>query len=80
MSKNQTIGQKVAEDLKVMLVRRDSNKTKLAKDLGVSGSTIYTKFLRGNFSTNDLDAICKALNLTCEIKFKLNDSDDDSEQ
>lgn len=49
------------------------NIAKLADIMGVSNTTLYSKFKRGNFSLKDLNNISKALNLSYEISFTIND-------
>ncbi len=64
----------VAESLKIILVKKNLNISRLSEMLGVSSTTMYSKFKRGNFSLKDLDEISKALDLTYEISFTLNDA------
>ena len=64
----------VAESLKIILVKKNLNISRLSEMLGVSSTTMYSKFKRGNFSLKDLDEISKALDLTYEISFTLNDT------
>lgn len=66
-------GNNVAESLKIILVKKNMNIAKLAEVMGLSSTTLYSKFKRGNFSINDLNRISKALNLSYEITFTIND-------
>lgn len=63
----------VAESLRIILVKEGLNVSKLAEKIGVSNTTLYSKFKRGNFSIKDLDTICKALDITYKVSFTLND-------
>ena len=63
----------LAEDLKVILVRKQSNISDLAKRMDVSAATMYSKFNRGNFSIKDLDSICNALGIPYKIEFEMNE-------
>jgi DNA-binding Xre family transcriptional regulator len=63
----------LAEDLKVILVRKQSNISDLAKRMDVSAATMYSKFNRGNFSIKDLDSICNALGISYKIEFEMNE-------
>ncbi len=64
-------GKKLAEDLKVILVRKQSNVSDLAKRLNVSSTTMYSKFNRGNFTIRDIENICNALDISYKIEFDL---------
>ena len=66
-------GAKVAEDIKVILVRKSLNLAKLADLMGVSSTTLYSKFKRGNFTLKDLDDIAEALDITYNVDFNLNE-------
>lgn len=66
-------GNNVAESLKIILVKKNMNIAKLADAMGLSSTTLYSKFKRGNFSVSDLDRISKALNISYEISFTIND-------
>lgn len=63
----------VAESLKIILVKKNLNIARLSEMLGVSSTTMYSKFKRGNFSLKDLDEISKVLDLTYEIPFTINE-------
>lgn len=72
---NDTICEKtIAESLKIVLVKRNMNIAKLAERMGLSSTTLYSKFKRGNFTIKDLEDISKALDLTYEVSFTLNES------
>lgn len=66
-------GNNVTESLKIILVKKNMNIAKLAELMGLSSTTLYSKFKRGNFSIKDLNEISKALNLSYEISFTIND-------
>ncbi len=63
----------VSESLKIVLVKKSLNIAKLAELMGVTSTTLYSKFKRGNFTTKDLDEICKALNISYDISFNLDE-------
>ncbi len=65
----------IAESLKIILVKKKLNIAKLASLMGVSNTTMYSKFNRGNFSIKDLDEISKVLNLSYDITFTINDDE-----
>lgn len=73
---NSTVSEStIAESLRIILVKKKLNIAKLAELMGVSNTTMYSKFNRGNFSIRDLDEICKALNLSYEVSFTINDEE-----
>ncbi len=63
----------ISESLKIILVKKNMNIARLADLMGVSSTTMYSKFKRGNFTIKDLNDISKALNLSYEITFKINE-------
>lgn len=63
----------ISESLKIILVKKNMNIARLADLMGVSSTTLYSKFKRGNFSVKDLNEISKALNLSYEVTFTIND-------
>ena len=73
MSNEKISGNNVSERLKIILVKKNMNIAKLAELMGLSSTTLYSKFKRGNFSVKDLNEISKALNLSYEITFTIND-------
>ena len=73
MSNEKISGNNVSESLKIILVKKNMNIAKLAELMGLSITTLYSKFKRGNFSVKDLNEISKALNLSYEITFTIND-------
>lgn len=73
MSDVKISGNNVSESLKIVLVKKNMNIAKLAELMGLSSTTLYSKFKRGNFSVKDLNEISKALNLSYEISFTIND-------
>lgn len=64
----------IAESLKIILVKEGLNISKLATKMGVSNTTLYSKFKRGNFTTKDLDSICKVLNISYRVTFTIEDN------
>lgn len=73
MNNEKISGNNVSESLKIILVKKNMNIAKLAELMGLSSTTLYSKFKRGNFSVKDLNEISKALNLSYEITFTIND-------
>ena len=73
MSNEKISGNNVSESLKIILVKKNMNIAKLAELMGLSSTTLYSKFKRGNFSVKDLNEISKALNLSYEITFTIHD-------
>ena len=65
----------VAESLKIVLVKKGLNQARLAGMLGVSSTTIYSKFKRESFTVKDLDEISKALGIRYEISFIMDDDE-----
>lgn len=63
----------IAESIKIILIKKNLNVSKLAELMGVSSTTMYSKFKRGNFSTKDLDEICKALGISYEVSFTISE-------
>jgi len=71
---SQTISESsVAESLKIVMVKKDTNILQLSKKMGVSSTSLYSKFSRGNFSLHDLDSICKALGIRYSVSFMIDD-------
>lgn len=75
MSTDKICEKTIAESLKIVLVKKNTNIAKLAERMGVSSTTLYSKFKRGNFTCKDLDEISKALGLTYEVSFTINQPD-----
>lgn len=73
MSDEKISGINVSESLKIILIKKNINIAKLAELMGLSNTTLYSKFKRGNFSIKDLNEISKVLNLSYEISFTIND-------
>ena len=61
----------IAESIKIVLLKKNLNISKLAELMGVSSTTMYSKFKKGNFTVKDLDDISKALSITYEVTFKM---------
>ncbi|MCR5083861.1 MAG: helix-turn-helix domain-containing protein [Parasporobacterium sp.] len=61
----------ISESLKIVLLKKSLNVSKLADRMGVSSTTLYSKFKRGVFSNKDLDDICQALGISYEVSFKI---------
>ncbi len=64
----------VAESLKIVLVKKNLNVARLAALMGVSSTTLYSKFKRDNFSLKDIAEISEVLGLDYEISFSFEDS------
>lgn len=73
MSNSKISEDTVGESLRIILVKKGITIAKLSEMVGVSSTTMYSKFRRNNFSLKDLEEIAKALNLTFEISFTIND-------
>ncbi len=65
---------KMAETIKILMVKRDLNKKQLADLLGVENASIVRKFRINDFNETELRAIAEALNCDLEIKFTLRDT------
>lgn len=65
----------VAESLKIILVKKNLNIARLSEMLGVTSTTMYSKFKRNSFSLKDLDNISKVLNLKYEVPFTIIDNE-----
>lgn len=65
----------VAESLKVVMVKKNTNIRQLSKKMGISSTSLYSKFSRGNFSVKDIDAISKALGIKYSISFIVDDNE-----
>ena len=65
----------VVESLKYILLKKDTNIHRLAKDMGWTSARLYKKFNHGPITLNDLDEICKALGVTYKVMFDLNDDE-----
>lgn len=63
----------VVESLKYILLKRDTNVHRLAKDMGWTSARLYKKFNHGPITIDDLDEICKALGVTYKVTFELKD-------
>jgi len=77
MSESRISENKIADSLKIILVKKGMNISRLADLMGVSSTTLYSKFKRGNFSVKDLNEVSKALNLTYEVVFTIHDENSD---
>lgn len=71
MNESKITGNNVGENLKIILVKKGMNIVRLAELMGVSSTTLYTKFKKGNFSIKDLNKISEALNISYEISFTI---------
>ena len=63
----------VAESLRIVLVKKKLNVAKLAEMLGVTPTTMYSKFNRNNFTLRDMTEISRVLNLNMNISFEIKD-------
>ena len=64
----------VAESLRIVLVKKKLNVAKLAEMLGVTPTTMYSKFNRNNFTLRDMTEISRVLNLNMNISFEIKDT------
>lgn len=65
----------VAESLRIVLVKKKLNVAKLAEMLGVTPTTMYSKFNRNNFTLRDMTEISRVLNLNMNISFEIKDTE-----
>jgi DNA-binding NtrC family response regulator len=65
----------VAESLRIVLVKKKLNISKLAEMLGVTPTTMYSKFNRNNFTLRDMTEISRVLNLNMNISFEIKDTE-----
>lgn len=61
----------VSESLKIILVKKKLNIARLSQLMGVSSTTLYSKFKRENFTLKDLDEISRVLDLDYNISFDI---------
>lgn len=66
------IGQKV----KILLATRNMTRQEVAElyDPPISGQTFGRKMNTNNFTTRDLEQICRILDVSCNVIFTLNDT------
>ena len=63
----------IGECLKIILVKKNMNIARLAELMGVSSTTLYSKFQKDVFSFKDLDRISDVLNLSYDLTFTIKD-------
>ena len=63
----------IGECLKIILVKKNMNIARLAELMGVSSTTLYSKFQKDVFSFKDLDRISDVLNLSYALTFTIKD-------
>lgn len=59
----------IADDIKVILIRRKSTLSELAERTGQSQPNLTNKMKRNDFKTSELEKIAAALDSHLEIKF-----------
>lgn len=65
----------IADDIKVILIRRKSTLSELAERTGQSQPNLTNKMKRNDFKTSELEKIAAALDSHLEIKFIDNATD-----
>ena len=63
----------IGECIKIILVKKNMNIANLAELMGVSSTTLYSKFKKDVFSFKDLDRISDVLNLSYDLTFTIKD-------
>ena len=63
----------IGECIKIILVKKNMNIARLAELMGVSSTTLYSKFQKDVFSFKDLDRISDVLNLSYDLTFTIKD-------
>lgn len=69
MSEVKIAEKSIAESIKIILVKKNLNIARLADMMGVSSTTLYSKFKRDNFSFKDIEKISEVLGLDYEVSF-----------
>lgn len=62
-----------SEKLEIVLNKLGVSQKELAKRLNTSQPNLSKKFKYNNWRESDLKAICKALNIKCNVIFKFSD-------
>ena len=57
----------VAEQIKIIMMRRGDTIRDVAKKIGVSPQSLSQNLLRNNFTMSNLEKICVAIGCTCKI-------------
>ena len=63
----------IGECIKIILVKKNMNIANLAELMGVSSTTLYSKFKKDILSFKDLDRISDVLNLSYDLTFTIKD-------
>lgn len=66
----------VGEKLRILLARRKMSISELARRSGQSRQNLSNKLSRNNFSEQELQRLCEALDCGFEIIFTMNDTGD----
>ena len=64
----------VGEKLRILLARRKMTVSELARRSGQSRQNLSNKLTRNNFSEQELQRLCEALNCKFDITFTMNDT------
>ena len=66
---------RISEAIRIMLVRRGNrSESSLAKELGMTPQNFNRKLKREHFVIEDIEAVCKALDVTLKVSFVFNDT------
>lgn len=66
----------VGEKLRILLAKRKMSISELARRSGQSRQNLSNKLTRNNFSEQELQKLCEALNCEFEITFTMKDTGD----
>lgn len=66
----------VGEKLRILLAKRKMSISELARRSGQSRQNLSNKLTRNNFSEQELQRLCEALNCEFEITFTMKDTGD----
>jgi DNA-binding Xre family transcriptional regulator len=66
---------RISEAIRILLVRRGNrSESSLAKELGMTPQNFNRKLKREHFVIEDIEAVCKALDVTLKVSFVFNDT------
>jgi len=66
---------RISEAIRILLVRRgNKSEASLARDLGMTPQNFSRKLKREHFVLEDIEAVCKALDVTLKVGFVFNDT------
>ena len=60
----------VAEQIKIIMMRRGDTIKDVAKKMGVSPQSLSQNLLRNNFTLSNLEKICAAIGCVCKISIE----------